>query len=63
MSKHITNHITSQLNNLVENNNSCHYLHWDGMDGWDDIGMAKSLREELRPWGIHVSNINPAFMK
>ncbi|CAE7463351.1 BDH1, partial [Symbiodinium microadriaticum] len=26
-------------------------------------GMAKALREELRPWGIHVSNLNPAFMK
>lgn len=26
-------------------------------------GFASSLRQELRPWGIHVSNVNPAFMK
>jgi NAD(P)-dependent dehydrogenase (short-subunit alcohol dehydrogenase family) len=26
-------------------------------------GMAKSLRQELAPWNIHVCNINPGFMK
>lgn len=26
-------------------------------------GFMKSVREELRPWGIHVSNINPGFMR
>lgn len=26
-------------------------------------GMAKSLRCELKPWNIHVSNINPGFMR
>ena len=26
-------------------------------------GLAKCLRYELRPWNIHVCNINPAFMK
>jgi dehydrogenase/reductase SDR family member 9 len=26
-------------------------------------GFAKSLRVELGPWGLHVCNINPGFMK
>jgi short-subunit dehydrogenase len=26
-------------------------------------GLAKGLREELKPWNIHVSNVNPAFMR
>eukprot|EP00602_Paraphysomonas_sp_CaronLab_P002054 CAMPEP_0185025510 /NCGR_PEP_ID=MMETSP1103-20130426/8436_1 /TAXON_ID=36769 /ORGANISM="Paraphysomonas bandaiensis, Strain Caron Lab Isolate" /LENGTH=269 /DNA_ID=CAMNT_0027558719 /DNA_START=292 /DNA_END=1101 /DNA_ORIENTATION=+ len=26
-------------------------------------GMAKCLREEMKPWNIHVSNINPGFMR
>lgn len=26
-------------------------------------GLAKGLREELKPWGIHVSNVNPSFMR
>ena len=26
-------------------------------------GFAKGLRAELRPWNIHVCNINPGFMK
>ena len=26
-------------------------------------GLTKSLRAELRPWGVHACNINPAFMK
>ena len=26
-------------------------------------GFAKGLRAELRPWNIHVSNVNPGFMK
>lgn len=25
-------------------------------------GFAKSLRNELKPWNIHVSNVNPGFM-
>jgi NAD(P)-dependent dehydrogenase (short-subunit alcohol dehydrogenase family) len=26
-------------------------------------GFMKSVRQELKPWGIHMSNINPAFMR
>jgi NAD(P)-dependent dehydrogenase (short-subunit alcohol dehydrogenase family) len=26
-------------------------------------GFLKSVRHELKPWGIHMSNINPAFMR
>lgn len=26
-------------------------------------GFMKSVREELKPWGIYVSNVNPAFMR
>jgi short-subunit dehydrogenase len=26
-------------------------------------GMAKCLREEMKPWSIHVSNVNPAYMR
>lgn len=26
-------------------------------------GFMKSIREELRPWGIYVSNVNPGFMR
>jgi dehydrogenase/reductase SDR family member 9 len=26
-------------------------------------GLAKGLREELKPWKIHVSNVNPSFMR
>lgn len=26
-------------------------------------GFTKCVREELRPWSIHVSNINPGFMR
>jgi hypothetical protein len=26
-------------------------------------GMAKALRRELVPWSIHVSNVNPGFMR
>lgn len=26
-------------------------------------GLAKGLREELKPWNIHVSNVNPSFMR
>ena len=26
-------------------------------------GFSKCLRQELRPWGIKVANVNPAFMK
>jgi NAD(P)-dependent dehydrogenase (short-subunit alcohol dehydrogenase family) len=26
-------------------------------------GLSKCLRQELRPWGIKVCNVNPAFMK
>jgi len=25
-------------------------------------GLIKCIRQELRPWGIHVSNVNPGFM-
>jgi short-subunit dehydrogenase len=25
--------------------------------------MSQSLRFELRKWGVHVANVNPAFMK
>jgi short-subunit dehydrogenase len=24
---------------------------------------AKALRLEMKPWNIHVSNVNPGFMK
>ena len=26
-------------------------------------GFSKALRQELRPWGLHVSVVNPGFMK
>jgi NAD(P)-dependent dehydrogenase (short-subunit alcohol dehydrogenase family) len=26
-------------------------------------GVGKALRDELKPWGIHVCHINPGFMK
>ena len=26
-------------------------------------GTMKSIRQELKAWNIHVSNVNPAFMK
>lgn len=26
-------------------------------------GYAKALRLEMKPWNIHVSNVNPGFMK
>jgi NAD(P)-dependent dehydrogenase (short-subunit alcohol dehydrogenase family) len=26
-------------------------------------GFAKALRAEMKPWNIHVSNLNPGFMR
>lgn len=26
-------------------------------------GLTTCLREELKPWGVHVTNVNPCFMK
>jgi NAD(P)-dependent dehydrogenase (short-subunit alcohol dehydrogenase family) len=26
-------------------------------------GYAKALRLEMKPWNIHVSNVNPGFMR
>lgn len=26
-------------------------------------GLMKSVREELKPWNIHVVNVNPGFFR
>ena len=30
---------------------------------WNPQWFAKALREEMRPWGVKVTNLNPAFMR